>query len=50
MREGRYLAENIGHRIVRERAGAAHKGGDMDDDLFSHLRESILILLRTTFG
>ncbi|KAJ7895388.1 cytochrome P450 [Mycena leptocephala] len=37
MREGRYLAENIGHRIVRERAGAAHKGGDMDDDLFSHL-------------
>ncbi|KAF7354135.1 Cytochrome P450 [Mycena venus] len=37
MREGRYLAENIGHRIIRERVDAAHRGVDMDDDLFSHL-------------
>ncbi|KAJ7435478.1 cytochrome P450 [Mycena galericulata] len=37
MREGRYLAENIGHRIVQERADVVHRGADMDDDLFSHL-------------
>jgi hypothetical protein len=37
MREGRYLTDHLGRRIVGEKLDAASKGLEMNDDLFSRL-------------